>query len=70
MKPIFGIAIVAAMAIASTTHLPKPHPTEWEKVCNEVDEKLTEGWYIGEEAKAAQLLLDVCIVKQGEEYAK
>jgi len=70
MKPILGIVIVAVMAIASTTHMPKPRPTGWEKVCNEVDEGLTEGWYIGEESEAARILLDVCIAKQGEHHAE
>ena len=68
MKPIIGIATIFELAYLSTLHL-RPS-NDWEAICNEVDTKLTEGWYIGEEAEAARMLLDVCIAKQGEYHGE
>ena len=65
MKPIIGIATIFALAYLSTLHL-RP-ANDWEAMCNEVDTKLTEGWYIGKEAEAARMLLDACVEMQKDE---
>jgi len=61
MKSITGIVAVFVLAGISTIHLPYRQPAEWQEVCDEVDEALTDGLYVEEEAEAARMLLDVCI---------